>query len=383
MKIEFLKQKRNGNELMKIVISGFYGLGNTGDEAILDAMIDNLRSSLDDPYLTVFSLSPDETATKHSVTSIYRGWRHDFKKKVRALREADLLLSGGGGLLQDTYPTRIIFGPLPYYLLIVLLAKLCGTKVMFFSQGVGPVTSKYGKLLMKTFGNLADFITVRDDYSKNYLHKLGVTRPETVVTSDIVFAYQGHNDRSCIESLPIEENQSIVGISVRPWFGETSYQKEMAVLLDRLIKERGITPVFIPMEGEHDAAVSRAIQEQMEHGEQTYILGTDFTPNQYLQFMKECRAVIGMRLHSLIFATLASVPYAGISYDKKVESLTKRTGMWEYSTTLDDFTAEDLYPNVLQLLDDRERLVAELEVERQSLRDAALENLALMKKHFV
>ncbi|WP_242705602.1 polysaccharide pyruvyl transferase CsaB [Pontibacillus sp. ALD_SL1] len=383
MKIEFLKQKRNGNELMKIVISGFYGLGNTGDEAILDAMIDNLRSSLDDPDLTVFSLSPDETATKHSVTSIYRGWRHDFKKKVRALREADLLLSGGGGLLQDTYPTRIIFGPLPYYLLIVLLAKLCGTKVMFFSQGVGPVTSTYGKLLMKLFGNLPDFITVRDDYSKNYLQELGVTRPETVVTSDIVFAYRGQEDRSCIESLPIEENQSIVGISVRPWFGETSYQKEMAVLVDRLIKERGVTPVFIPMEGEHDAAVSRQIQALMEHGEQTFVLGSDFTPNQYLQFMKECSAVIGMRLHSLIFATLASVPYAGISYDKKVESLAKRTGMWEYSTTLDDFTAEDLYPNVLQLLDDRERLVATLDVERQLLRDAALENLALMKKHFV
>ncbi|MCD5324098.1 MULTISPECIES: polysaccharide pyruvyl transferase CsaB [Pontibacillus] len=368
---------------MKIVISGFYGLGNTGDEAILDSMIDNLRSSLDEPDLTVFSLSPDETASKHSVTSIYRGWRHDFKKKVRALREADLLLSGGGGLLQDTYPTRIIFGPLPYYLLIVLLAKLCGTKVMFFSQGVGPVTSKYGKLLMRMFGNLADFITVRDDYSKNYLHDLKVTRPKTVVTADIVFAYQGRDDDACVESLPIKRDDSLVGISVRPWFEETRYQKEMALLVDRLIKEHGVTPVFIPMEGEHDASVSRTIQGHMEHGDKTYVLGTDFTPNQYLQFMKHCDTVIGMRLHALIFATLASVPYAGISYDKKVESLAKRTGMWDYSTTLEEFTADDLYPKVAQILENHDALSDELDQERAALREQALQNLELMKKHFV
>ena len=105
------------------MISGFYGVGNTGDEAILEAIIVNLRDELKDPDITVFSLSPKKTAREHEVKSIYRGWRHDFKEKVNALRRADLLISGGGGLLQDTYPTRFLFGPLPYYLLIVFVGQ--------------------------------------------------------------------------------------------------------------------------------------------------------------------------------------------------------------------------------------------------------------------
>jgi polysaccharide pyruvyl transferase WcaK-like protein len=42
---------------LKIVISGFYGLGNTGDEAILEAIIDNLRAALPNPDITVFAFA--------------------------------------------------------------------------------------------------------------------------------------------------------------------------------------------------------------------------------------------------------------------------------------------------------------------------------------
>ena len=69
---------------MKIVISGFYGLGNTGDEAILESIVDNLREHLDQPEITVFSLSPEQTAKEHNVKTVYRGWRQDFKAKVKA-----------------------------------------------------------------------------------------------------------------------------------------------------------------------------------------------------------------------------------------------------------------------------------------------------------
>ncbi|KGX90980.1 polysaccharide pyruvyl transferase CsaB [Pontibacillus marinus] len=368
---------------MKIVISGFYGLGNTGDEAILDAMIDNLRESLDDPDITVFSLSPEQTASKHNVKSIYRGWRHDLWGKIKALLKADLLLSGGGGLLQDTTPTRIIGGPLPYYLLIVFLAKLCGTKVMFFSQGIGPVKTPYGKRLMKIFGNMADFITVRDAHSKDSLKKLGVKRPDSVVTSDIVFAYQGREDTVAYDSLGLSGDEHLVGVSVRPWLGQTSYQREMAKLLDRLVEEKGITPVFVPMEGEHDAEVSREIISRMAFGEKTLLLNSDYSPNQYLQFIGECDMLIGMRLHSLIFAVLAGVPFVGVSYDKKVESLAKRVEMWDYSCKLEQFSAVEMYESVVQVYDERDQLREVVERKRVKLRRKALENIELMKDRFV
>lgn len=367
---------------MKIVISGFYGLGNTGDEAILESIIDNLREQLDEPELTVFSLSPELTASQHGVKSIYRGWRQDFKAKVRALKEADLLVSGGGGLLQDTYPTKFIFGPLPYYLLIVFLAKLCGTKVMFFSQGIGPVTSTWGKILMKIFANMADFITVRDQYSKDYLLKLGVTKPETVVTSDIVFAFKPKEDFTCIESLKLEQNDHLVAVSVRPWFDHVKQFEQIATILDALVEERQITPVFVPMEGHHDVEASNKVLSHMKHADKCHVLGKDFSPNQYLNFIGCCQLTIGMRLHALIFSTIQGVPHIGLSYDKKVESLLRRSGMWDYSAALEEIKVENLKNHALFLLDNHDEFSDVVKKNAAAMREDALRNVELLKQNF-
>ena len=87
------------------------------------------------------------------------------------------------------------------------------------------------------------------------------------------------------------------------------------------MKTRGVTPVFVPMEGHHDANASEKVLAHMAHKDQCHVLGTDFSPNQYVNFIGECQLTIGMRLHALIFSTIMGVPHIGLSYDKKVESL--------------------------------------------------------------
>ncbi|GAA0336715.1 polysaccharide pyruvyl transferase CsaB [Bacillus carboniphilus] len=367
---------------MKIVLSGFYGLGNTGDEAILEAIIDNLRLDLDNPDITVLSYSPSETSAEHNVNSIYRGWRRENKEKIQALRKADLLISGGGGLLQDAYPTRFLFGPLPYYLLVVLLAKLCGTKVMFFSQGVGPVTSTWGKILMRLLANRADFITVRDQYSKELLHKLKVNRPKSVVTADIVFGYHKKEDHTCINSLPLKGDERLVAVSVRSRFGYTEHYYKLAEALDELIETDHITPVFVPMEGHHDVEASNEVLNRMKHRDACYLLGGNFTPNQYLNFFSKCEMTIGLRLHSLIFSALEGIPHIGISYDRKVENLLKRTEMWEYSFTLEGIDVDKLKKNARYILSNRKELSAITKKNAMIMRDEALDNIDLLKKHF-
>ncbi|WP_311195572.1 polysaccharide pyruvyl transferase CsaB [Planococcus sp. 107-1] len=348
---------------MKIVLSGFYGLGNTGDEAILKAIIDNLRAELNNPDITVFSLSPEKTAKEYNVKSVYRAWRRENKEKVKALRSADLLISGGGGLLQDTYPTKFLFGPLPYYLLIVMLAKLCGTKVMFFSQGIGPVTSTWGKILMKVFANRADFITVRDQYSKDYLKKLGVTRPETVVTADIVFAFKADEEDRAYNSLPLTGTEKIVAVTVRPWFDNPDYIEKTARLLDQLIELRGVTPVFVPMEGKYDVPASNDVLSKMKHADKAMLLGSDFTPNEFLNFIRHAELTVGLRLHALIFSALSNVPHLGFSYDKKVESFLKRSGMWDYSFRLGEIDETKLLENALYLLDNKRSCASDHQTE--------------------
>lgn len=374
--------KKGGTISLKIVISGFYGFGNTGDEAILKAIIDNLRTELPNSAITVFSFSPEQTAKTYGVKSIYRGWRRHNKKKIRALRNADLLVSGGGGLLQDAYPTRFLFGPLPYYLLIVFLAKLCRTKIMFFSQGIGPVDTTWGKILMKTFANMADFITVRDEHSKQLLRQLGVTKPETVVTADIVFAFQHKEDDACINSLPLRGNEQLVAVSVRPWFHHRDYYEKIAKALDWLIELESITPIFVPMEGHHDVNASEQVVSQMVYGSSCHILGPNFTPNQYLHFISHCRLTIGMRLHSLIFSALAGIPHIGLSYDRKVESLLKRSGMWDYSFRLEDIDVTKLVDNARYMLRHRESFSRIIRQNTEQMRRDALENIRLLKEKF-
>lgn len=365
---------------MKFVISGFYGLGNTGDEAILEAIIDNLKDAYPNPSITVFSLNPEQTAKAHGVNAVYRAWRRENGAKWRALREADLLISGGGGLLQDTYPTKFLFGPLPYYLLIVLLAKLSRTKVMFFSQGIGPVTSRWGKFLMK-LANLADFITVRDSYSKTYLETLGVKRPQTVVTADIVFAFQEKPDDSCRASLELTGQEKVVAVSVRPWFGRQLQFEQMAQVLDALIEQQGVTPVFVPMEGHHDWQAAEIVRSHMQHAAKSMMLGTAFTPNQYLNFIRGCEMTIGMRLHALIFSTIAGVPHIGFSYDKKVKSLLERSGMWTYSAELEEIDVPTIIAHATYILNHREEAALVVLARASELRDEALNNVRLMQEH--
>ncbi|MGM8215068.1 polysaccharide pyruvyl transferase CsaB [Bacillaceae bacterium W0354] len=366
---------------MRIVVSGFYGLGNTGDEAILDTIVHELKE-LHGHELTVFSLRPGETSERHGVKSVYRGWRQQFKEKIRAMREADVLISGGGGLLQDTYPTKIIFGPLPYYLLIAFLGKLNGCKVMFFAQGIGPVNTRYGKFLMRVFGNRANLITVRDGGSKELLHELGVRKPETVVTADIAFAYPETHDDTCLNSLPeVVRGSRLVGVSIRPWFDEKKLYRELAVYLDELISQ-GFTPVFIPMEGHHDVKASNWVVEQMEHAEKCHVLGPDFTPNQYLQMMKHCEFVIGMRLHSVIFSTVAGTPVVPISYDPKVEEIAKQVGVWDYGMRLEDVDVGRLREKTGLLLGRYDEVKVMVEGAYARLKAEAKRNVELLHERF-
>lgn len=252
---------------------------------------------------------------------------------------------------------------------------------MFFSQGIGPVESKWGRFLMK-IANRVDLITVRDQYSKDLLHELGVNRPKSIVTSDIVFAFQPKRDNACIESLPLTGDEQLVAVSMRPWFERKEQFQQTAEALDRLIEERDITPVFVPMEGHHDTAASKEVLNRMKHSNRCFLLENDFTPNQYLNFIGECQMTISMRLHALVFSTIQGVPHIGLSYDKKVENLLKRNGMWDYSFVLEEIDVKQMIEHGLYLLDHQEENAAIVRKNAEDLRKEAHKNIALLREYF-
>src|SRR5690606_31940136 len=166
---------------VKIVISGYYGFGNAGDEAILEAMVRDLRALAPGARLVVLSADPAATAARCGVEAVPRT---HLPSVLGALRGADLFISGGGSLLQDATSWRSV----PYYAGLMRLARWMGVPVFVYAQGIGPLRRPWLRRLAARVLNGAAEVTVRDRLSYEMLLELGVNPAAVTITADPVFA---------------------------------------------------------------------------------------------------------------------------------------------------------------------------------------------------
>ena len=115
-----------------VVMSGYYGFSNAGDDAILQSIHQSIQEASDEVEVTVLSNNPEETKRVYGLNAVPR---FQIFSVIKALRRCDALLSGGGSLLQDRTSTRSLI----YYLSIMRAAKLMGKPVMLYANGIGPV----------------------------------------------------------------------------------------------------------------------------------------------------------------------------------------------------------------------------------------------------
>ena len=253
---------------MKVLISGYYGFGNLGDEAVLAAIIKGLRER--SPGIEV---------------SVLSGWRrYNLFTLIGELLTCDALISGGGTLFQDATSSRSLW----YYAAVVWLAKLFGKPVMVLGQGLGPLRRGFNRALAGFVLKRVDLITLRDEDSLQELRRLGVTGGNVFVTADPAFLLG-------VTGRPASAGAPKAGLALKQ-------PLVPAATLERLKKKYGLEPVSLVFQ---PAAVS--FQEMLN-----VIAGLD--------------CLIGMRLHALIFAALAGVPMVGIAYDPKVRSFMRSLG---------------------------------------------------------
>ena len=306
----------------KIVISGYYGFDNIGDEAVLYTIISTLKKEISGAKIMVLSNNPEKTAQIYGVQSINR-W--DFKNIARVIRNCDLLVSGGGSLLQDVTSSKTI----PYYLAIVKLAQMYKKKVVFYSQGIGPVNKKLGRWLIKRVANKVDAIFVRDEASKTLLQEIGVKK-EIGVAIDPVLGIATTNKK--------DKLGKTVGIYIRPWENEEQNQKMIISMKEGLVKllEDGYRLYMVPMHYEQDLEISKALKASLEIEMknkgldlENYITVLDkkLSIKEVLRYTSQFDFIIGMRLHSLIMASANCVPMIGLSYDPKVTEFIKQIGV--------------------------------------------------------
>ncbi|AZO94085.1 polysaccharide pyruvyl transferase CsaB [Halocella sp. SP3-1] len=304
--------------MVKIVISGYYGFDNMGDEAVLNAMLISFRELADQLKIVVLSGAPQKTAARYGVKAVKR---NNYREVFKEIKSCDLFISGGGSLLQDVTGWKSI----PFYLGQLMLASLLGKKTMLFGQGIGPIKSKLYRQLAALIIKKVDLVTVRDEESRDFLIGLGLKGKDIAVTADPVF-YLSPGDNKQIQGREllaeegIKADSKLIGISVRPWAGE-GYLKEIAKAVKELSAVNDGEVLIIPMHPAYDLTVSEKLLELLDG--QVNILSGDYTPLEMIAIFGELDFLLGVRLHSLIFSLIQGIPFVAISYDPKVDSLLK------------------------------------------------------------
>jgi len=364
----------------KIMISGYYGFNNTGDEAILKSMVGAFKEKIPQIKITVLSQNPLQTSQTYQVKAINRLHLIDI---MRCLRDTNLFISGGGGLLQDSTGKG---WSILYYLGLILVAKTVKVPVMIYAQGIGPVNKQINKKLMKWILNKVDLITVRDKPSKELLENLGVVKPSIYVNSDPVFLLKKKNIKNIIDRHPLiqqlinSDNRPLIGVSVREYKGNGLDSKSIfAQVADYLIKNYQAKIIFLPFKFDEDVHISEEILSLMKN--KAEVLKIKLEPEELLSILSRLSLVVGVRLHSIIFSSMANIPFIAFNYDPKVKYFVEDLGLPELLLEIDEgISLKNIQEKIEYVRENNDKIKDILLKKVNNLEEKALANNELVYK---
>lgn len=337
---------------MKIVVSGYYGFGNAGDEAILEAMLRDVRALAPAVRVVVLSGDPADTSARFGVEAVPR---MNPGAVMRALRGADLFLSGGGSLLQDATG----WGSVPYYAGLMGVARRLGVPVVVYAQGVGPLRRPWLRRLAAAAVGAASEITVRDRLSCETLRELGVDPARIRVTADPVFGLapvtsrpDGGLPRAGVD---VPRGGRLIGVCLRPLPGRRGQAdterlvEAVAEALRPRLPQWNAYVVPLPLHGGVDDGVHRLLLRKLATmGAAPRVLdwpaetsgrlsasgraggdggGRAWGAGRWMELFAGLDLCLTMRLHGLIFAACAGTPVVALSDDPKAAAHVDELGL--------------------------------------------------------
>lgn len=303
--------------MTRVMVAAWVGAGNLGDELILSATLRLLRERGCEPL--VASLSPDRTAVMHDVDSV---GHLDMPSLTRALRATDLLVFGGGGLVQDrTSPWSPI-----YQSMRPLLARLSHVPIAGLGLGAEPLRWWSSRWSYRRALGSALVLAARDDASASILKGLGL--PGVERTADLALTLppprQKPSDRIvvCVRSQP-QPRALLPG-----WWsdsGEASppLQSALSGALRQLSSEAGLPMTFVALEPRRDLPLARRLASTCGSRSEVFV---PESPLATLQAFAASRLVVSTRFHGGIAAAISGRPTVLISYAPKLWSLGRDLG---------------------------------------------------------
>ena len=324
---EILRRSRRERKARDgVVICGAYGRGNAGDDAILDAILQEIRSLDPDMPVTVLSKDPAATRLTYRVRSIHRSHILSWRK---AMRKSVLYLNGGGSLIQDVTSRRSLW----YYLYNIRSAHALGCRVQMYGCGIGPVTrEKHRRMAARTLNSCVDIITLREPDSQAELQAMGVTSPQILLTADPALTLRAATEDetdSVLLCAGIPPHGKYLCFALRRWPGFEEAAPALRAAAAYAYETYGLTPVFLSVEKHLDPGAGRIAADGLSVPH--YFLDDAGKAGTIIGALSRMEAVVSMRLHALIFAAGQGIPLVGIVYDPKVSSFLRYIGQEQFA----------------------------------------------------
>ncbi|MBR1976657.1 polysaccharide pyruvyl transferase CsaB [bacterium] len=287
---------------LNVLISGYIGFENFGDDAVFSLLVGYLQKK--GLRVAALSSNPQKTVKAYMVDAYeYK----NFSEIINAIKNTDILISGGGSLLQNKTSTKSLL----YYLSIIFLAKLFGKKVIIFAQGIGPIKGSFWQFLTRSILKITDLVTVRDRDSQNLLASWGV-RSKTVV--DPVWSIP----------MPKHNPQNAIGVQVRDCKAALKHSPlEFLYSVGDFYPDKEIK-IFC-LQNSQDFVFSRqfyTLLKQKYPNINAKII-TYTKPEKLLEEFATLERLIAMRFHACLVGLKMGVKVLPLSYDDKVTSFAR------------------------------------------------------------
>jgi polysaccharide pyruvyl transferase CsaB len=303
---------------IRAVLCGYYGKGNGGDEALLASLLQMLPDSVTP---LVLSGNPTETRKRYGVPSCDRT---STLQVLKAMRHSDVLIWGGGSLIQDV--TSAV-SPL-YYGGLMGLARQMGLKTIAWAQGIGPLKRQLTRWIAKESFAGCTAVSVRDRNSAALLTDWQIP---FIIAPDPVWA---------LESTPVKGLWDLpaprVAVTLRSH--PTLTPKRLHHLTRALVNFQNATQtciLLVPFQASQDLSIAQSIQPHLTGPHQIFSLKD---PRELKGLFRGVEMAIGMRYHSLIMAAAAECRCFALSYDPKVTQLMTQLNLpgWDLPQLPDD-----------------------------------------------
>ncbi len=355
--------------MKKMFVMGSYGCGNRGDDAILQSIcalfpdwdITAANGTYEDisKHLPVRGISC--RLNEGFSLSVLGSMIKDSFRILAAIAKSDLLMFGGGSLIHDLTPYN-----LPFLYFWQCWAKLLGKKVCYFSMGVGPLKTSFGRSLSKFFLKRADSVYVRDYRGYGLCEELNITN--AVLTADAAFAVKTKNQAQgrTLEELGLKEKEYFC-VTGSQWFKSSNFwnranmdfskeTEKFASQIRAVSQELKLKPVFVPTVM-HDEVLAQNLKAYLEDLD-FMIAPSDWNCKQMAEIVENSKMLLGVRMHSIIFAARQGVPFIALIYDEKVQQLLKYLGMEELALPLEKADEKTVLEH-LKILQENEREISD------------------------